>query len=219
MCRAERKLQLSYNVIGDDIADQEGKEMAGAEDGDLRSVIFGLHKLDPTEMSNEKSDKITDTELTAMAEKVVSFRYKLQSESDDRKFVVNPADLLHGQNILTQGGAESISDPDLDEASYRMWVEKFKETSPSNHYSIIEVGNRRGLPEDKHLKAQAARKKAEQKKLSKWEALGYNSLAIVDPVTPTEGDMLSDSGSVNFVYGDCTDPSRVSASEPTLIFR
>ncbi|XP_027161821.1 probable helicase CHR10 [Coffea eugenioides] len=219
MRRAEHKLQLSHNVIGDDIVDQEGKEMSGPEDGDLRSVMLGLHKFDPLEMSNENSNQIDKNELTAIAERVVAFRYKLQSEIDDRKFEVNPVDMLHGTDILTRGGPESIKyDPDLDEATYREWVEKFKVTSPSNHDSIIGVGNRRGILEDKHLKAQAAREKAEQKKLSKWEALGYVSLAVVDPVIPTEDNILSDSGSVNFVYGDCTDPSRFSASEPTVIF-
>lgn len=219
MRRAEHKLQLSHNVIGDGIVDQEWKEMSGPEDGDLRSVILGLHKFDPLEMSNENPNQIDKNELTAIAERVVAFRYKIQSEIDDRKFEVNPVDMLHGTDILTRGGPESIKyDPDLDEATYREWVEKFKETSPSNHDSIIEVGNRRGILEDKHLKAEAARKKAEQKKLSKWEALGYVSLAVVDPVIPTEDNILSDSGSVNFVYGDCTDPSRVSASEPTVIF-
>jgi hypothetical protein len=38
MRRAERKLQLSHNVVGDDM-DWEGKEMAGVETGNLRSII------------------------------------------------------------------------------------------------------------------------------------------------------------------------------------
>ncbi|KAL3537043.1 hypothetical protein ACH5RR_000409 [Cinchona calisaya] len=219
MRRAERKLQLSHNVVGEDIVDQEGKEIPGPEDGDLRSIILGLHKFDPAEMSNEKSDDINTSELTAIAEKVIAFRHKQQSEHDDRKFEVNPLDILFGTASVTRGGPESITyDPGLDEATYRTWVEKFREAVPSDHDTTMEVGNRRGLPEEKHLKAEAARKKAEDKKLSKWEALGYHSLSAGDPVIPAQSDILSDSGSVHFVYGDCTHPSRVSPSEPTLIF-
>lgn len=218
MRRAERKLQLSNNVIGEDLVDQEGKEMTGPEDGDLRSIILGLHKFDPAEMN--KSDDINTTEFTAIAEKVIAFRHKLQSEHNDRKFEVNPMDILSGADIINQGGPEFITyDPGLDEAAYRTWVEKFKVVSPVKDDTVIEVGNRRGLPEENLLKAEAARKKSEEKKLSKWEALGYHSLSISDPVPPADSDILSDSGSVHFVYGDCTQTSQVSPSEPTLIFR
>lgn len=63
MRRAEKKLQLSHNVVGDNLMDLEGKEAAGAEAGDLRSVIFGLQMLDPTDVSYEQPDQLIASEL------------------------------------------------------------------------------------------------------------------------------------------------------------
>ncbi|CAK9146218.1 unnamed protein product [Ilex paraguariensis] len=219
MRRAERKLQLSHNVVGEDVMDQEGKEKTGAEAGDLRAVIFGLHKLDLTETSNEQSDQLDMAELDALAEKVIALRHEQRSSKDDRKFEINPGDILNGPELVMRSGPASVNfDPGFDEASYLSWVEKFHEASQSTESSPFELGNRRSLPEDKHLKAEAAKKKAEQEKLSKWEALGYHSLSVKDPVCPADRDMMSDSGAVHFVYGDCTNPSKVCPSEPTIIF-
>lgn len=216
MRRAERKLLLSHNVMGDDI-DLEGKEMAGPESGDLRSIILGLHMFDP---HLEKSDHVNISELTEMVEKVVAFRHKIQSGSDARKFEIDQRYMLNGQGSVELRGPESITyDPGLDEASYRSWVEKFKEASPVNNDIVLEVASRRGLPEEKHLKADAARKKAAEKKLAKWEALGYHSLSVNEPVIPEESDAFSAYGNVQFVYGDCTHPSRDSPSEHAIIFR
>ncbi|XP_006347926.1 chromodomain-helicase-DNA-binding protein 1-like isoform X1 [Solanum tuberosum] len=218
MRRAQRKLQLSHNIIGDDVLDQEGKEMAGAEAGDLRSVMLGLHMLDPAEVTNEESDKFDRNELTAMAETIMAFRNEERSARDD-KFEVKPANFLNEFNVVTKRGPESIKlDHILDETSYLEWVEKFKEASQINHNPIFELGNRPSLPEEKHLKAEAAKKKAEEEKLSKWETLGYHSLSVKDPVSAPDTDISSDSGAVHFVYGDCTRPSKVSPSEPTIIF-
>ncbi|XP_049356171.1 probable helicase CHR10 isoform X1 [Solanum verrucosum] len=218
MRRAQRKLQLSHNIVGDDVLDQEGKEMAGAEAGDLRSVMLGLHMLDPAEVTNEESDKFDRNELTAMAETIMAFRNEERSARDD-KFEVKPANFLNEFNVVTKRGPESIRlDHILDETSYLEWVEKFKEASQINHNPIFELGNRRSLPEEKHLKAEAAKKKAEEEKLSKWETLGYHSLSVKDPVSAPDTDISSDSGAVHFVYGDCTRPSKVSPSEPTIIF-
>ncbi|KAL3348816.1 hypothetical protein AABB24_022132 [Solanum stoloniferum] len=218
MRRAQRKLQLSHNIVGDDVLDQEGKEMAGAEAGDLRSVMLGLHMLDPAEVTNEESDKFDRNELTAMAETIMAFRNEERSARDD-KFEVKPANFLNEFNVVTKRGPESIKlDHILDETSYLEWVEKFKEASQINHNPIFELGNRRSLPEEKHLKAEAAKKKAEEEKLSKWETLGYHSLSVKDPVSAPDTDISSDSGAVHFVYGDCTRPSKVSPSELTIIF-
>uniref|UniRef100_A0A0V0IUF3 Putative chromodomain-helicase-DNA-binding protein 1-like n=1 Tax=Solanum chacoense TaxID=4108 RepID=A0A0V0IUF3_SOLCH len=218
MRRAQRKLQLSHNIVGDDVLDQEGKEMAGAEAGDLRSVMLGLHMLDPAEVTNEESDEFDRNELTAMAETIMAFRNEERSARDD-KFEVKPANFLNEFNVVTKRGPESIKlDHILDETSYLEWVEKFKEASQINHNPIFELGNRRSLPEEKHLKAEAAKKKAEEEKLSKWETLGYHSLSVKDPASAPDTDISSDSGAVHFVYGDCTRPSKVSPSEPTIIF-
>lgn len=215
--RAEKKLQLSHNVVGEDLMDHEGKETTGAEAGDLRSVIFGLNMLDPTEMSNEQPDQLNMSELNAMVEKVIALRYKQQSDKDDRKFEVNPMDLLNGHDLVKKDPT-SVAYPGFDEASYLSWVEKFKEASESRDSPVLELGNRRNLPEEKQQRAEAARKKAEEKKVSKWEALGYHSLSVNDPICPPNGDMMSDSGSVHFVYGDCTRPSKICPSDPAIIF-
>ncbi|KAL7203812.1 hypothetical protein ACSBR2_016960 [Camellia fascicularis] len=215
--RAEKKLQLSHNVVGEDLMDHEGKETTGAEAGDLRSVIFGLNMLDPTEMSNEQPDQLNMSELNAMVEKVIALRYKQQSDKDDRKFEVNPMDLLNGHDLVKKDPT-SVAYRGFDEASYLSWVEKFKEASESRDSPVLELGNRRNLPEEKQQRAEAARKKAEEKKVSKWEALGYHSLSVNDPICRPNGDMMSDSGSVHFVYGDCTRPSKICPSDPAIIF-
>lgn len=220
MRRAERKLQLSHNVVGEVDIDREGKEMAGAEAGDLRSVIFGLRMIDPSEINNDESSEPNMSELDAMSDKVVAIRHEQQLGKDDGKFEVNPMDLLKGHDLIMDRSSVSVDfDPGLDEASYLVWVEKFKEASQSSDDPIIQVGNRRKLPEEKLLKLEAARKKAEEEKLAKWEAHGYNSLSVKDPPSHVDVDMISDSGSVDFVYGDCTLPSKVCPSEATIIFR
>lgn len=53
----------------------------------------------------------------------------------------------------------------------------------------------------------------------KWESLGYNSSSVKEPILPVDRDISSDSGSLHFVYGDCTQPSKVCPSENTIIFR
>ncbi|KAF3968944.1 hypothetical protein CMV_007221 [Castanea mollissima] len=219
MRRAERKLRLSHNVVGDDVMNWEGKETAGVETGDLRSIIFGLHRFDPTEISTEKLGETQMSDLNAMVEKVLAKRYEQTAAKDDRKFEVNPLELSSGSVIAIGESSTSVSlDPGLDDDSYLSWVEKLKEASQTGSNPIMESGARRHAPEEKLLKLEAARKKAEEKKLSKWEALGYCSLSVKEPIPPEDSDMMSDSGSVHFVYGDCTQPSKICPSEPTVIF-
>ncbi|MCI15601.1 chromodomain-helicase-DNA-binding protein 1-like, partial [Trifolium medium] len=109
-------------------------------------------------------------------------------------------------------------DLDLDEASYLSWVKKFEEVSKSSSDSIIDLRSRRNLDEEKSQKLEIAKKKAEAKKLSKWNAVGYHSLNVKEPICPPDDDIILDAGSVHFVYGDCTAPSNVSSSEPAIIF-
>ncbi|CAL8120991.1 unnamed protein product [Prunus armeniaca] len=216
MRRAERKLRLSHNVIGDDVMDQEGKEEAGVEPSDLRSIIFGLHLFDPDEINN---DEFGMSELNAMAEKVISVRDKQIAIEDERKFEVNPTDVLHGHDLVAGESNTSLSfNSGFDEASYLSWVEKFKDVSQESGNENTDLRSRRNFLEEKRLKREAAKKKAEEEKLSKWEDLGYHSLSVEDPVSPVDSDMMSDSGSVQFVYGDCTQPSKVCPSERTIIF-
>ncbi|XP_047947752.1 probable helicase CHR10 isoform X1 [Salvia hispanica] len=217
--RARRKLQLSHNVIGDEILDCEGSN-GGTEAGDLKSVIFGLHIFDPMEMNVDKSDnQLNKSELAVLADKVIVSRHELQSDVRDRKLEINSMDQASDQNLMKQDASESIDfNPDLDEASYMAWVEKFKQASPEQDSDILESGNKRCLPDEKHLKAEAARRKAEEKKMSKWETLGYHSLAVSNHVSPVNQDAVSDAGSVHFVYGDCTTAAAVTPSESTIIF-
>ncbi|KAG7025346.1 putative helicase CHR10, partial [Cucurbita argyrosperma subsp. argyrosperma] len=219
MRRAERKLQLSKNVIGEDYIDEETEEIAGNETGDLRSIIFGLRIFDQGQMDNEKSGEFEASNVSAMAEKVVAVRHKKVSNKDDASFLVNTMTLSNGCDLSIREGTTSVNfDPGLDEASYRSWVEKFKEASHSGANQIMELENRKALSRDKSLKLEAVKKKAEEKKLAKWEALGYHSLSVEDPILPLDSDPISDSGSVHFVYGDCTHPSLNCISEPTIIF-
>ncbi|KAK2650700.1 hypothetical protein Ddye_018189 [Dipteronia dyeriana] len=218
MRRAERKLQLSHTVVGDEAMDKDQKETMGVEMGDLRSVILGLHKFDLKEINNEESNGTNLSELISLVEKVIAIRHEQILGEAGRKFEVDP-NILDRSDLVVQGSsASTVFDSGLDEASYLAWVEKFKETSQSSGDSIVEIGNRKKLPKDKHFKLEAARKKTEEKKLAKWEAHGYHSLSVKDPSCPDDGDMMSDSGYVHLVYGDCTHPSKVCPSEPAIVF-
>ncbi|KAK1286148.1 putative chromatin-remodeling complex ATPase chain [Acorus calamus] len=219
MRRAERKLQLSHDVIDD--VHKEGKEVK-ADAGDLRSLIVGLHKFDPTGMNPESSNGVDVAELDAMVQKVIEMRNHLSSGKDDQKFEINPVELTNNGELTMRKSSASInSDPILDEASYLAWVEKFKEASQTIESHTLELGKRRHLPEEKQQKEEAERKKIklEERKKAKWEALGYQSLAVKEPAGVVNDDLMSDSGSVQFVFGDCTNPSKLCPSEPAVIFR
>lgn len=219
MQRAERKLQLSQKVVGEESIDQTGKEIPAVEAGDLRSIIFGLQMFDPSDGNDGISAELNMSELNDMAENVISMRQEQKSEKSDLKFMISQMGLRNGLGSAHDETSASVDlEPVLDEASYRSWVEKFKEASKSNESSNVEMGLRREIPEKKNIDLEARKHKAEEKKLAKWEALGYHSLCVKDPPRPVHEDVLSDSGSVNFVYGDCTDPSKVSPSEPAIIF-
>jgi hypothetical protein len=62
----------------------------------------------------------------------------------------------------------------------------------------------RSAPEEKLFKREANKKKDEEKKLAKWKDLGYETLAVKDPDN-IPNQIISDSGSVQLVYGYCTD--------------
>ncbi|KAL8508283.1 hypothetical protein ACS0TY_018755 [Phlomoides rotata] len=206
MRRAERKLQLSRNVIRYEIMDQDGSNVGGTEAGDLKFVVFGLHVFDQVEMNLKKSDdQLYMGKLSNLAEKVIASRRELQSEEGDRKFEINPIDWMNGQDIVMHVGSDFI---------YVM-SRKFKQASPEDASDVLDLGYRRLLPDEKHHNVEATQKKAEEKKVSKWETLGYHSLAVSNPANQ---DMMSDSGSVHFVYGDCTNTAVVSPSEAIIIF-
>ncbi|KAF9602963.1 hypothetical protein IFM89_032966 [Coptis chinensis] len=215
--RAERKLQLSHNVIGENDTDKKGNEIE-VDTGDLRSVIFGLHMFDFTNVNDEDSDEVNMEQLSAMTERLIEMR-NVPSHTDSKKFEVNPVEFFKGSGFaMTKDSVKNNFDPGLDEESYNSWVEKFKEASKLDDTPTMELGVRRSLHEEKHKRLESSRKKTEEEKLQKWEAQGYQSLSVHDPICDIEGHMLLDSGSVQFVYGDCTHPSNVCPSEPCIIF-
>lgn len=219
MRRAERKLELSNKVVGKDNETQGPGKDAGAEAGDMRSLIFGLRTFDPREMSTGHMSAESIVELNAMAEKVVEMRKHTHSDKDGHRFEINPNKLLNRDNLLTGTADIDKFDPGLDEASYRSWVENFKEESKRSESSTLELGRRRCMSEETVVKREADKKKAEQKQLAKWQSLGYQSSAVKVPDLITDNTILSDSGSVQYVYGDCTKPEKVRLREPALIFR
>ncbi|KAD5316947.1 hypothetical protein E3N88_16893 [Mikania micrantha] len=208
MQRAEKKLQLSHDVMGEDTIDKEGKDTVGVVASDLKSVVLGLRIFDLTIESNESSGQLDMAKVNAIVEKVIAFRHGGKSEAEDQTVEIKSKDLLGGKSY----------EPVLDEASYNSWVQKLKETSETCGDVVLEEANNRLKLEEKHRKAESVRKKAEEKKLAKWEAQGYKSLAVKDIVLPKADNILSDSGSVNLVYGDCTQPFKICPSEPCIIF-
>jgi len=218
MRRAERKLLLSINVIGDNILKHDDEETSEVGIGDLKSIIFGLHMLDPSEIIDGNHRDMNLPEISVMAEKVLALRDKQILDKDERKFEVNPRIILQGDDVK-EGGTNLSHDLGLDEASYLSWVKKFEEASKTSCNSMMDWRSKRNLEEEKSLKLESARKKAEEKKLSRWKALGYQSLNVRDTPTQTDSDITSATGSVHFVYGDCTAPSNVCSSEPVMIFR
>ncbi|XP_078448119.1 SNF2 domain-containing protein / helicase domain-containing protein isoform X1 [Wolffia australiana] len=197
MRRAGRKLQLCHEVFGEENNTQQPAP-------DLESLIFGLHIFGLTDLDGETSFSTSMEQLNAMTEKIIRLRSHKIYEKDYQKFEINTETLQNAESITF--------DPGLDEKSYLSWVEKFKEASKSTQDSLT-------LSKNKKEARVEAKKEAREKKLAKWEASGYRSLSVSEPPVSTVGpDTMSDSGSVQFVYGDCTKPSLICPSEPTIIF-
>ncbi|RLN15743.1 hypothetical protein C2845_PM02G40470 [Panicum miliaceum] len=224
MRRAERKLKLSHNIIGeDDRTDVKGGDL-GNEASDMRSIIFGLHLFDPADTTTETINEDTTSEtinveklakLKTMSEKVVMMRSHEPSEKDERAFEINP-NFADGSGTVIRRASDSISvDPGLNEAAYLSWVKKFKEASHSIEDATAELGRHRAAPEEKFLKREVNKKKVEEKR--KWETLGYKTLAVKEPDI-TASQNISDSGSVQLMYGDCTNPSKLCPAKPAIIF-
>ncbi|KAL2892509.1 putative helicase CHR10 [Bienertia sinuspersici] len=218
MQRAKKKLQLSHSVIDDEVSENVGKDVSGPGPGDLKSMIYGLRLFDPEEGSKETLSEPKLSELNEMAAEVLAKRNKEKSAEDMEKFVTSSISLSDKNFGMVRSDATIDLDPGLDEASYRSWVEKFKEVAETTDKTPTELESRKVTPEEKLQRLDAARKKAEEKKLAKWQTLGYQSLSVPDPILPDGSDLMSDSGAVNFVLGDCTSPSDVCPSEPNIIF-
>jgi len=227
MRRANRKLKLSHNIIGEeDGTDGKGGD-PGNEASDLRSIIFGLHLFDPADTATETINEDTTAEtisveklakLKTMSEKVVMMRSHESSEKDERAFEINP-NMTDDSGTVIRRASDSIRiDPGLNEAAYLSWVKKFKEASGSSEDATVEFERQRAAPEEKLLKRDVNKKKIEERRLAKWESLGYQTLAVKEPDI-TASQNISDAGSIQFVYGDCTNPSKVCPKKPAIIFR
>ncbi|KAF0932789.1 hypothetical protein E2562_012125 [Oryza meyeriana var. granulata] len=223
--RAERKLKLSHSIIGEeDATDGKGKYLEN-EASDMRSIIFGLPLFDPTDTTAATNDGTTSeiikeetmSKLKSMSEKVVLMRSHEPSEKDEWAFEINP-NMTDNSGAVVTSVSDSINvDPDFNEAAYLSWLEKFKESSHSKENATAELERQRTAPEEKFLKREANKRKAEEKRLAKWESLGYQTLTVKDPdVLPNQN--IPDSGSVQLVYGDCTNPSIVCPAKPAIIF-
>ncbi|XP_020399594.1 probable helicase CHR10 isoform X5 [Zea mays] len=226
MRRADRKLKLSHNIIGEeDGTDGKGGD-PGIEASDMRSIIFGLHLFDPADTATETIDEDITAEtfsveklakLKTMSEKVVMMRSHESSEKDERAFEINP-NMTDDSGTVIRRASDSIRiDPGLNEAAYLSWVKKFKEASISSEDATVGFGRQRAAPEEKLLKHDVNKQKIEEKRLAKWESLGYQTLAVKEPDI-TASQNISDAGSIQFVYGDCTNPSKVCPAKPAIIF-
>lgn len=222
MRRAERKLKLSQSIIGQDKDSVSTKNDTSIETGDMRSLIFGLHAFDPSDTnpnsnSGLNSDILSEeriTKLDEMTDRVVNMRNRDLLSEVDHTFEINQMNL------------KSISDkidldPGLDEAAYRSWVEKFKEASGSVDSVNLELERRKNScnSEEREARREIERKRKEKNKLAQWDAAGYRSLAVEEPENILNESMMEDTGGVQFVYGDCTDPYKICPSKPAIIFR
>ncbi|XP_066164975.1 probable helicase CHR10 isoform X1 [Oryza sativa Japonica Group] len=226
MRRAERKLKLSHSVIGEEDATYGKGKYVENEASDMRSIIFGLHLFDTSDTTAETMNDDTASEtikeetmlkLKSMSEKVVLMRSHEPSEKDERAFEINPNMTDNSGAVVTRVSDSVNVDPDFNEAAYLSWLEKFKESSHSKENTRAELERQRIAPEEKFLKREAIKKKVEEKRLAKWESLGYQTLKIKDPdILPNQN--IPDSGSVQLVYGDCTNPSVVCPAKPAIIF-
>lgn len=217
MRRAERKLLLSESVFGDadDILQNDGKDTAEIGTGDLRTIMFGLQMFDPVE-SNEEPGDSNMSELNSVTEKVLAVR---EGHGKDEKIEISTTSLSKKVDTNVVSASGNLN-PDFDEALYISWVEKFKEVAQNSDLGEYLPTRRTFIsPEQKSVDKDAARKKAREKKISKWESLGYRSLSVEEPTLPSNEDVTQDAGSVQFVYGDCSQPTKVCPSKPSIIFR
>ncbi|KAG0458946.1 hypothetical protein HPP92_022074 [Vanilla planifolia] len=216
MRRAERKLQLSKSIIEPEVQWDKPSKDAGIDASDMRSLILGLQLFDPSGSDANDLNAKNMSELSAMAEKVVHMRNVKLSNKVDCTFEISSMEVL-GDNESAVKEDYKKFDSELDEASYLSWIETFKEALHSTQ-NLSEEVERKCLSEGRQQKREANKKKAEAKKLAKWEALGYHSLAVNEPDNIIDRGLVSDSGTVHFVYGDCTKPNKVCPSEPAVIF-
>ncbi|XP_049933398.1 probable helicase CHR10 isoform X2 [Nymphaea colorata] len=220
MRSAASKLQLSQNVIGGEYVTNNGDTEANVENADLKSsIVFGLDKFDPVDILEESFNDGNMSEVDSLAETVLQARFDDSGKKVDQGYEIGPMNVLdEGKLRLERNYASASVDPGFDEASYVSWLEKFKDADMPSQ-SSSDTNLRKQLLAEKVSELEADKqKKMEEKRLRKWEALGYQSLAVEEPPQSIGENALSDSGSVEFVFGDCTKPAKRCPSEPTVIF-
>lgn len=232
MQRANRKLQLSHNVIGHDDADPEAHGSEGIAGGDLRSIIiYGLHKFDPSDNIEGISSEMNFTDVKNVAEKVLGRRYA-SPDLDDDGIKLHSHELRGVDSIYTYSGndvsfakyakeVDSDHARNADQVAFEAWMNKAKDGSLNKDLGDNVRGRKRAYSRsDKELEEARAekRRKVEDKKRAKWEALGYKSLAVQDTSESLNVVPNSDHGEVHFVFGDCTNPIKDHPSEATIIF-
>lgn len=224
-------MQLSHNVIGHDDADLEAHGSDGIAGGDLRSIIvYGLHKFDPSDNIEGSLSEMNFTDVKNMAEKVLGRRYA-SPDLDDEGIKLHSHELRGVDSIYTYAGndvsfAKYAKEVDsehariADQVAFEAWMNKAKDGSLNKDLGDNVRGRKRAYSRsDKELEEARAekRRKVEDKKRAKWEALGYKSLAVRGTSESLSVVPNSDNGEVHFVFGDCTNPIKGHSSEPTII--
>ncbi|KAF3780622.1 putative helicase [Nymphaea thermarum] len=213
MRSAASKLQLSQNVIGREYVTNNGDKEANIENLDLKSsIVFGLDKFDPVDILEESFSDGNMSDVDSLAETVLQARFDDSGKRVDQGYEIRPMNVLDEGKLRLERNYASAS------ASYVSWLEKFKDADlPSQ--SSSDTNLRKQLLAEKVSELEADKqKKMEEKRLRKWEAVGYQSLAVEEPPQSIGENALSDPGSVEFVFGDCTKPAKRCPSEPTVIF-
>ncbi|KAG0627932.1 hypothetical protein M758_2G239400 [Ceratodon purpureus] len=226
MRRAKRKLELTYNVIGRDDVDLEAHGPASAGSADLRSMImFGVNTLHKSGDTNDV-EIVNDSALEAIVDAALAQRGKTGSDlSSSTEFgnvglVTLDSQGDQAENFYKYEGKD-FTKP-ADKALLESWA------VDANASKGNEVDTRRsrrgrtsalGSDEDQENARAQKRQKAEDKKRSKWQSLGYHSLAIDDPGVGLQPDSSDDEtgNDVNFVIGDCTQPVTTTKDEPCII--
>ncbi|KAH9300516.1 hypothetical protein KI387_012099, partial [Taxus chinensis] len=230
MHRAKRKLQLTRNVIGPDDSDLGENGSEDVARNDLRSmIIYGLHKFDPSEDVEKSSNETGYTEMKSMAEKVLDTRLHGSVNMVDERFKTDSRGRTEIDSIYIYDGNDVSSgkynesnlhyDKNADEAAFESWMNKAKDGSLNDELVNDVRGRNKASCHNELEEARAEkRRKTEDKKLAKWEALGYRSLAVEDVSERLSIEPNSNSGEVQFVFGDCTNPIKGHSKEATIIF-
>ncbi|XP_057828466.2 probable helicase CHR10 isoform X4 [Cryptomeria japonica] len=231
MSRGKRKLQLTHNVIGPDDSELGENGTEDPSGNDLRSmIIYGLHKFDPSEDVEWNSNETRSTEMKNMAEKVLGTRLHSSMNMVDERFKIDSQgrtgiDSIYfydGNDVSSETFIETDShhDKNADEVAFESWMDRVKDI-PLNDQLVNDARGRNRA--SSHIELEEARaekrRKIEDRKLAKWEALDYKSLAVEDVSERLSIEQQSsDSGEVQFVFGDCTHPIKCDPNEATIIF-